>query len=234
MRGGAPRAPVVLESGSPVRFPNPRLFDETGLVAVGGDLSVRRLLAAYSKGIFPWYDIGYPPIWWSPDPRAVLDAERLHVGRSLRKVLAAAEFQLTWNNCFERVMQACGKRRTEGTWIMPEMIAAYGRLHRAGHAHSLEVWHGNDLVGGIYGVQVGGLFAAESKFHRATDMSKVALVLLVRSLFAAGIELFDVQFVTEHLARLGARVLPRDQYLDRLSEVTSLKVDLAGLDPSAH
>ena len=117
---------------------------------------------------------------------------------------------------------------------MPEMIAAYGRLHRAGHAHSLEVWHGNDLVGGIYGVQVGGLFAAESKFHRATDMSKVALVLLVRSLFAAGIELFDVQFVTEHLARLGARVLPRDQYLDRLSEVTSLKVDLAGLDPSAH
>lgn len=231
MRGGAPRPPVVLEAGSPPRFPDPRLFDETGLVAVGGDLSERRLLAAYRAGIFPWYDVGYPPMWWSPDPRAVIDPGGLHVARSLRRVIRAGGFELSWNTCFERVMAECGKRRSEGTWIMPEMVDAYGRLHRSGHAHSLEVFAGSELVGGIYGVQIGAFFAAESKFHRRTDMSKIALVALVRSLFLAGIRLLDVQFATEHLERLGAATLPRAAYLDRLAAATRLPVDLNRLRP---
>ena len=199
MRGGAPRAPIALTPDSPVRFPDPRLYDGQGLVAVGGDLSQARLLAAYRRGIFPWYDVGYPPMWWSPDPRAILEPAELHVGRSLRRVLLRGGFELRWNTCFERVMAECGRGRDEGTWIMPEMVQAYVRLHRAGHAHSLEVFQAGELVGGVYGVQLGAAFAAESKFHRRTDMSKVALVALVRSLAAAGIELLDVQFVTDHL-----------------------------------
>ena len=132
MRGGAPRPPVVLEAGSPPTFPDPRLFDETGLVAVGGDLSVRRLVAAYRAGIFPWFDMGYPPMWWSPDPRAIIEPGTLRVSRSLRRVLRASEFELTWNTRFERVMGECGKRRDEGTWIIPDMVEGYARLHRAG------------------------------------------------------------------------------------------------------
>ncbi|MCA8976809.1 MAG: leucyl/phenylalanyl-tRNA--protein transferase [Planctomycetes bacterium] len=231
MRGGAPRSPLVLKRTSPARFPDPREFDAEGLVAIGGDLSQKRLLAAYRGGIFPWYDVGYPPLWWSPDPRAVLDPDHLHVGRSLRRVLAAADFELGWNQCFERVMGECGRRRADGTWITPEMIAAYSRLHRAGHVHSLEVFRGGELVGGIYGVQVGALFAAESMFHRATDMSKVALVAMVRSLFAAGIELFDVQFRTGHLERCGVFELSRADYLAALSRVTEKVVDLTALVP---
>ena len=232
MRGGAPRSPVMLTASSPARFPDPRDFDDQGLVAVGGDLSVKRLLAAYRRGIFPWYDVGYPPMWWSPDPRAILGAEDLHVSRSLRRTLRTGAFELSWNTCFERVMKACGQRRKDGdgTWIIPEMVAAYGKLHRAGHAHSLEVFDGPELIGGIYGVQIGGLFAAESKFHRRTDMSKVALVALVRSLARAGIELLDVQFVTEHLGRLGAREIPRTEYLARLSKAVRTPVDLARLE----
>ncbi|MCR9244718.1 MAG: leucyl/phenylalanyl-tRNA--protein transferase [bacterium] len=232
MRGGAPRAPVALTPESPARFPDPRLYDGQGLVAVGGDLSQARLLAAYRRGIFPWYDIGYPPMWWSPDPRAILEPRELHVGRSLRRVLERGGFELAWNTCFERVMGECGRGRDEGTWIMPEMVQAYARLHRAGHAHSLEVFEAGELVGGIYGVQLGAAFAAESKFHRRTDMSKVALVALVRSLAAAGIELLDVQFVTDHLARLGAREIPRREYLARLAVAAAKTVDLGGLVPT--
>ncbi|MCA8949419.1 MAG: leucyl/phenylalanyl-tRNA--protein transferase [Planctomycetes bacterium] len=225
---------MVLEPGSPPRFPDPRLFDEHGLVAVGGDLSEARLLAAYRGGIFPWYDVGYPPMWWSPDPRALIDAERLHVSRSLARLLRAGEFELTWNLGFEPVMRECGQRRREGSWIFPEMIVAYGRLHRAGHAHSLEVRSAGELVGGIYGVQIGALFAAESMFHRRTDMSKVALVALVRSLFRAGITLLDVQFVTPHLERFGAWSVPRVDYLERLAAATAKSVDLRALRPGVE
>lgn len=232
MRGGAPKSPIMLTASSPARFPDPRDFDDQGLVAIGGDLSKKRLLAAYRRGIFPWYDLGYPPMWWSPDPRAILQSGDLHVSRSLQKTLNQGRFELRWNTSFERVMRACGRGRSEGTWIIPEMVKAYLRLHRAGHAHSLEVWDGEELIGGIYGVQVGGLFAAESKFHRRTDMSKVALVALVRSLTQAGIELIDVQFVTEHLGRLGAREISRVEYLQRLSKAVRPVVDLSELHPT--
>jgi len=221
--------PVILLPGSAPSFPDPRDYDREGLLAIGGDLLPERLLCAYGSGVFPWYAEGYVPMWWSPDPRALLDPEHLHVSRSLQKRIRRGGFTLTWNKCFPRVMRECGQRRKDGTWILPEMLAAYERLHRLGHAHSLEVWSDGELVGGTYGVQVGGLFAAESMFHRATDMSKVALTALVRSLFAAGIRLLDVQFATAHLRTLGACEVPRAEYLRRLAVVVPLVVDLRGL-----
>jgi leucyl/phenylalanyl-tRNA--protein transferase len=226
------RFPPLLRPGSPAWFPDPRGYDAQGLVAIGGDLGVERLLAAYSRGVFPWFDAGHPPLWWSPDPRALLSPERLHVGRSLRRVLARGGFELGWNRCFECVMRECGRRRDDGTWIVPEMLAAYAELHRAGHAHSLEVFVAGELVGGIYGVQRGALFAAESMFHRRTDMSKVALVALVRSLFAAGIAVLDVQFRTDHLARLGAFEVAREDYLERVAGAIARRVDLRALMPT--
>ncbi|MEO6596866.1 MAG: leucyl/phenylalanyl-tRNA--protein transferase [Planctomycetota bacterium] len=231
MRSPRPE-PWFLAADDPVRFPDPLRFDREGLVAIGGDLRPERLLAAYASGIFPWYAEGYVPMWWSPDPRALLDPEHLHVSRSLRAVISEGGFRLTWNHCFRRILAACGRRRLEGTWIIAEMIEAYVRLHQLGHAHSLEVWHGSELVAGIYGVQVGALFAAESMFHRRTDMSKVALVALVRSLFAAGIQLFDVQFKTDHLASMGAFEVPRGVYLERLGQLVALDVDLRVLRPA--
>lgn len=227
--GRPPREPAFLLPDGPVEFPDPNGYGADGLVAVGGDLSTERLLLAYGSGIFPWYDEGYVPMWWSPDPRALFSPADLRVSRSLDKVLRRGDFRLTWNTCFERVMRECGQRRKEGTWIIPEMLQAYARLHREGHAHSLEVWRDGELVGGTYGVQVGGLFAAESKFHRARDMSKVALVALVRSLFAAGVTLLDVQFATTHLKALGAVEVPRREYLRRLGVATRLGVDLSAV-----
>lgn len=223
--------PVFLEPGAP-SFPDPNRFDHEGLLAVGGDLSTERLLLAYGSGIFPWYAEGYVPMWWSPDPRALLDPSHLHVARSLRKRLRRGGFTLTWNHCFPRVMRECGQGRKDGTWILPEMLTAYERLHRLGHAHSLEVWRDGELVGGTYGVQVGALFAAESMFHRATDMSKVAVVALVRSLFAAGVQLLDVQFGTPHLRTLGAYEVARPEYLRQLAVVRGHALDLRGLVPS--
>ncbi len=224
--------PLLLTPRPPGRFPDPNDYDAEGLVAVGGDLEPERLLLAYQSGIFPWYSADTVPLWWSPDPRALLEPGRLHVARSLQKTIRRGGFTLSWNRCFERVMVECGRGRDEGTWILPEMLAAYCRLHERGRAHSLEVWHDDRLVGGVYGVQVGALFAAESMFHRATDMSKVALVALVRSLFAAGIELLDVQFVTDHLATLGAFAIPRREYLRRAAVAAARPVDLSALAPT--
>lgn len=224
--------PVLLSPRPPGRFPDPNEYDAEGFVAFGGDLEPERLLLAYRSGVFPWYSEDTVPLWWSPDPRALLDPAHLHVGRSLQKTIRHGGFTLTWNRCFERVMTECGQGREQGTWILPEMLAAYCRLHELGHAHSLEAWMGDRLVGGVYGVQVGALFAAESMFHRATDMSKVALVALVRSLFAAGVELLDVQFVTDHLASLGAYAIPRREYLRRAAVAAARAVDLSALVPA--
>lgn len=221
--------PRFLEKGGPIGFPDPRLADADGLVAVGGDLSVARLIEAYRSGIFPWFDVDTPPLWWSPDPRGVLPIESLHVSRRLARKLRTPEHRTTWNRAFRRVMQECASGRSDGTWILPEMVDAYCDLHAAGRAHSLEVWRGAELVGGVYGVQVGGLFAAESMFHRESDMSKVALVTLVTRLFAAGVRVFDVQFVTPHLASLGAVEWPRDVYLERVRAAVDVRVDLADL-----
>jgi len=211
-------------------FPPADTADEDGLVAVGGDLAPERLLLAYDSGIFPWYDSGLPPLWWSPDPRTVLDAEHLHVSKSLARTLRRGRFALTFDRAFADVMRGCAEGRDHGTWIIPQMRAAYERLHRLGHAHSVEAWDGDELVGGLYGVHRGGLFAAESMFHRATDASKVALVAAVRSMFRAGIEVFDVQMTTPHLASLGAVEWPRGRYLRRVAEVRDKPVALAGLE----
>jgi len=193
------RSLLYLQPGAPCVFPDPRGSDSEGLVAVGGDLSVRRLVTAYRSGIFPWYEEGFQPLWWSPDPRAVFTPERLHVARSLRRSWRRGGFELRWNHDFERVMRACGESRPEGTWIIEEMVDAYVALHEAGHAHSVEVWADGRLAGGLYGVQVGRLFAAESMFHRVTDASKIAVVAAVTSLFAAGIEVFDTQIGRAHV-----------------------------------
>ena len=222
------RTPLLIASGGPLYFPNPDLADEEGLVAIGGDLGPSRLMLAYESGIFPWYDRGLPPLWWSPDPRSVLELADLHVSRSMRRWLRQGRFRFTWNRCFEAVMHACGDR-DEGTWILPEMIDAYGELHRLGHAHSIEVWQSSDLVGGLYGVQRGALFAAESMFHRTENASKAALITCVEHVFARGVELFDVQFLTPHLESLGVREIPRKAYLERVARACHRPVDLASI-----
>jgi leucyl/phenylalanyl-tRNA--protein transferase len=206
--------PVLIFPGSEPLFPDPRRADPDGLVAVGGDLEPARLLLAYQMGIFTWFE-GMPLLWWSPDPRAVIDPTTLHVSTSLRRRLRRGRFSISFNRCFTEVMQACADR-AEGTWITDEMLSAYRRLHELGHAHSVEVWMQGRLAGGLYGVQRGALFAAESMFHYATDASKIALVSAVRSLFTAGIALFDVQFLTSHLDSMGCYEIPRTEYLRRL------------------
>ncbi len=206
------RPPVRLDDG--IAFPDPR--DHGRLVAVGGDLSEARLIAAYENGIFPWFDEGQEPLWWSPDPRAVID--EVHVSRSLARVLRRAPFRVTQNTQFDRVMRECGAQRDEGTWIHDAMLVAYAALHRAGYARSVEVWRGDELVGGLYGVTIGRLFAAESMFHRATNASKVALVHAVRSWKAEGGTLFDVQFETRHLTSMGATQIPRSAYVARVRD----------------
>lgn len=215
--------------GSVPWFPDPSGFDGEGLVAIGGDVDPARLLHAYRHGIFPWYSEQILPMWWSPDPRAILERDSLHVSRSLERRMRRRGYRLTWNRRFSQVMAECGKRRPEGTWVIPEMLEAYEQLHGLGAAHSLEVWWDAEVVAGIYGVQVGGLFAAESMFHRKTDMSKVALVTLAEALFAAGIQLFDVQFASPHLLSMGVTEVPRADYLKRLHAVRDLEVDLTDL-----
>ncbi len=187
------------------------------------------LTDAYDHGIFPWYNEGEPVHWWSPDPRCVLDQDALHVSRSLERKLRNGSFRVTWNHDFRRVMAECGREREEGSWIFDDMIEAYCALHEAKSAHSIEVWRGEELAGGLYGVQRGAAFMAESMFHRVTDASKVALAVAVRSLFRMGIQLFDVQFLTPHLASLGAYEIPRQEYLRRLALARIVEIDLCAL-----
>ena len=186
------------------------------LVAVGGALDPEVVYDAYRHGVFPWYDAGQPVQWWCPDPRAILPMGALHVSRRLERTIRQARFRVTLNDCFERVMRTCGDLRGPPGWIHEEMVACYVALHGQGHAHSLEVWHERALVAGIYGVSIGGTFAAESMFHTERDMSKVALVLLERHLRARGFTLFDVQFETMHLQQFGCALIPREDYLGRL------------------
>ena len=200
-----------------LRFPSPRLADAEGLVAVGGDLSVARLLLAYRSGIFPWTVA--PITWWSPNPRGIFELDRFHVPRSLAKVVRKAAFEITFDRAFRQVMEACAApargRRT--TWISPEFIDAYTALHEQGHAHSVECWQAGRLVGGVYGVVIGGLFAGESMFHRASDASKVGLFHLAGRLRDRGFALFDIQMLTPATEQLGAIEIPRAKYLQRLA-----------------
>jgi leucyl/phenylalanyl-tRNA--protein transferase len=205
-------------------FLDPASADESGLVAVGGDLRPEWLVQAYRQGVFPWYGAGYPVMWWSPDPRAVFELDGLHVSRRLRRTIRSGRYTLTVNRAFPAVMRGCADR-AEGTWIIPDMIAAYERLHRLGYAHSVEAWRDGELAGGVYGVALGGLFAGESMFAYQRDASKVALAFLVDRLRQRGYQLFDIQFVTEHTGRLGAVEIPRAQYLARLRRALRCEVN---------
>jgi len=205
----------------------PEAADEQGLVAIGGDLAPATLLDAYRSGVFPWYDENTPICWWSPDPRAIIPLDGLHVSRRLARTIRGGRFAVTFNRDFARVIRGCAERPGEGTWLVPEMIDAYREMHRLGHAHSVEVWLGDELAGGTYGVAVGGFFAGESMFHRITDASKVALAALVARLNERSFRLFDVQFVTPHTARMGAVAIPRAEYLERLRGVVDLDVSFA-------
>jgi len=201
-----------------LRFPSPRLANPEGLVAVGGDLSVPRLLLAYRNGIFPW--TADPVTWWSPNPRAIFELDHFHVSHSLAKVIRKKTFQITIDRAFREVMEGCaepGPGRAS-TWITSEFLEGYAKLHHQGHAHSLECWQGEGLVGGIYGVAIGGFFAGESMFHRVSDASKVALFHLHKRLRRRGFVLFDVQMLTPITARLGGITIPREEYLKRLAK----------------
>jgi leucyl/phenylalanyl-tRNA--protein transferase len=201
-------------------FP-PAAEAEGGLLAVGGDLRPERLVLAYAQGIFPWYEQGQPILWHSPDPRMVLLASRLHVPRSLAKVMRRGTYSITLDTAFDEVIAACAAAHRPGqrtTWITPAMRKAYGELHRRGVAHSVEAWTGRRLVGGLYGVSLGGAFFGESMFAREPDASKAAFVALVEQLVRWGIELIDCQVHTHHLARFGAEEWPRRRYLRALAK----------------
>lgn len=201
-------------------FPSPYLASKEGLLAIGGDLSLNRLLLAYSNGIFPWYSEGEPILWWSPDPRLVLYPAELKVSRSLKKNIKQNAFKITMDHAFEEVITECARVRLEnheGTWIVADMIQAFCRLHESGLAHSVEVWQDNRLAGGLYGMSLGGCFFGESMFTRVTNASKVALVALVKHLRPLGFAFIDCQITTAHLTRFGAREISRSRYLDELA-----------------
>ena len=193
-------------------------IDAPGLLAAGADLSPQRLLAAYQRGIFPWFSEGQPILWWSPDPRTVLFPDELHVSRSLGKVLRQQRYTVTYDRDFVAVIQACAAPRAyaDGTWITDDMQNAYIELHERGHAHSVEVWENDELVGGLYGLAMGQLFFGESMFSRADNASKVGFATLVKQLQAWGFVLIDCQMPTRHLESLGARSIPRAQFADYL------------------
>ncbi|MBL7114808.1 MAG: leucyl/phenylalanyl-tRNA--protein transferase [Kiritimatiellae bacterium] len=207
--------PVYMLSDTPV-FPPPEQAEPSGLLAVGGDLSLERLHAAYTQGIFPWYSEDDPILWFSPDPRMILWPDKLHVPTSLVRVLASKRFHVTFDKDFAGVIRACQEANRpgqDGTWITDEMREAYTCLHECGHAHSVEVWQEDKLVGGLYGVRTGRCYSGESMFTRVPDASKVGFVHLVRKLQDEGVVLIDCQVHTDHLARFGAELIPRDEFL---------------------
>lgn len=198
-------------------FPDPRLAED-GIIAVGGDLNVDRLLAAYATGIFPWYNQDEPVIWWSPDPRFVLSPSDIHVSRSMRKIIRDGIFDITLDQAFDQVIRGCRMPRKEqqGTWITDQMLSAYNDLHHAGFAHSVEVWKGDELAGGLYGVSLGGMFFGESMFSRESNASKTALVYLARGLEKLNFDLIDCQVYTPHLESMGATYMDRELFLSLL------------------
>lgn len=201
-------------------FPSPRLANPEGLLAIGGDLRPRRLILAYEMGIFPWYSRGEPILWWSPDPRLVLFPEDFHISRSLRRTIRRKTFHITFDTAFKQVIDGCRAMRpgSGGTWIVPEMAAAYERLHQLGVAHSVEAWEDGLLAGGLYGVSLGGCFFGESMFSRSPDASKAALAGLIRFLLTRGFDLVDCQVRSDHLLSLGAKEIPRHEFLELLEK----------------
>lgn len=200
------------------------LADPNGLLAASAELTPERLLEAYRHGVFPWYSEGQPVLWWSPDPRMVLFVDELRVSRSLRKVVRSGRFEIRVDTAFRHVMEGCAlapRPGQLGTWITPQVIDAYTRLHRAGHAHSVEAWQDGELVGGLYGVAIGRMFYGESMYAQAPDASKVALVHLVGLLRSNGMPLIDCQQETQHLARFGARAISRREFAKHLNRLVS-------------
>lgn len=202
-------------------FPDVEESTEEGIVAMGGDLSAERLILAYSKGIFPWYSSDKSPIlWWSPDPRFVLFPENLIVSKSMRPYFNQNKFQVTWDQNFEDVIKNCQKIDREdqpGTWITNKMLAAYIQLHKKGYAHSVEVWMGNELVGGLYGISLGKVFFGESMFAKVSNASKFGFISLVNQLKQKGFLLIDCQQETKHLESLGANAIKRKDFIDILN-----------------
>ncbi len=206
-------------------FPDPSLANEDGLLAIGGNLHISTLLEAYSAGIFPWYDSSSPILWWSPDPRMVLFPKELRISKSLHKIIKSNKFECRFDTQFTEVIKKCSevpRKGQDGTWITNEMMNAYIQLHEAGYAHSVEAYSKNILVGGLYGVSLGGSFFGESMFHSITDASKVAFYNLVNHLTDWNFDIIDVQVYTRHLESLGARPIPRSKFLELIE--LSLKV----------
>lgn len=208
--------PALIRSKDELSFPNPATATPEGLVALGGDLSVPRLLLAYRSGIFPW--TANPISWWSPDPRAIFNLEAFHVPRRLAQIVRQSPFTVTRDRAFREVVEGCARPAPgrEQTWVTLEFIRAYTRLHQQGHAHSVECWRGPELAGGIYGVAIGGFFAGESMFHGADNASKIALCHLAEHLRARGFQLFDIQLVTPATRAFRPVEIPRAEYLKRL------------------
>lgn len=215
----------VFQLDERIVFPRPELADESGVLAVGGDLSPERLLLAYRHGIFPWYHRGLPMLWFSPDPRMVLRAGEIVVSRTLRKVMRRRPYEIRLDTAFAEVIEACSvapRPGQDGTWITDDVKRAYGELHRLGFAHSAEAWRDGELVGGLYGVSLGGAFFGESMFAKADDASKIAFVTLVEQLGLWGIGLVDCQVHTPHLARFGATEWLRADFLAALAAAVKL------------
>jgi leucyl/phenylalanyl-tRNA--protein transferase len=212
-----------LENHDPFPPPAHALREPGGLLAAGADLSPDRLLMAYRQGIFPWYNIGQPVLWWSPDPRMVLFPAEFRMPRSLVKRLRRRDYEIRIDTAFEAVMRACAAPRSDaaGTWITPDMIAAYCELHRLGHAHSIETWIDGGLAGGLYGIALGRVFYGESMFARTSDASKIALAHLVHRLQRGQFGIIDCQMNTAHLARFGAREIPRRAFSQHLAELVN-------------
>lgn len=211
----------VFSLGSELVFPSPRLAEESGLLAVGGDLTPQRLLLAYSHGIFPWYNAEDPILWWSPMPRCVLFPGDFHLSRSLRKLLRRCRYRVTIDHAFPSVIRACaasGERKEQGTWISAAMMTAYEELFALGFCHSVEVWAGEELIGGLYGVSLGRCFFGESMFHLRPDASKIALYALSKTLFSCDFMMIDMQMPTPHLLSLGGRLLQRDAFEMQLQQ----------------
>jgi len=209
------------ESSSSFPAVETSLDEPEGLLAAGGDLSIERLVRAYREGIFPWYSEGEPILWWSPDPRFVLFPEQIKISRSLGKNVRNNNFEIRMDTAFEQVISICGsqpRKDQPGTWITDEMRQAYIDMHHAGHAHCVECWDGNELVGGLYGIHTGQVFCGESMFSKQSNASKIALVHLCQFLHLNGFKLIDSQVYTEHLERLGAQMIPRSNYIDILKQ----------------
>jgi leucyl/phenylalanyl-tRNA---protein transferase len=214
----------VFQLSAEIIFPPPQLAREDGLLAVGGDLSEERLLLAYRHGIFPWYSPGDPILWWAPSPRLILEPAAFHLSRRLARIIRKGVFRVTMDTAFAEVIRSCADIRRQqhgGTWLSPEMIEAFCRLHRSGHAHSVECWQAGELVGGLYGVSLGRLFFGESMFSRVADSSKVALAALCQQLAAWGFDMIDCQMKTPHLLRLGAGEIHGEEFRRRLARAVT-------------